>query len=98
MEFDLTIGYGAVAPENTAVGSPEGGWEHSGLGPDEAGYDRAMIQATADDLVFFTSLDDLRSRGFRCVAILSMNSADAPVNRSAFAHGDSSGLPGKLPP
>ena len=46
------------------------GWDHAGLDPGEAGYDTEMINATADDLIFFTSLEELKAAGYTCVAVL----------------------------
>ncbi len=47
------------------------GWDHLGKKPDEAGYDAEMMRATADDLIFFSSLEELQSAGYTCVAVLS---------------------------
>ena len=58
----LTLLYGAK-PDKT-------GWNHDGKQPNEAGYDEEMINATADDLIFFTSLQDLESQDYTCVAVL----------------------------
>ena len=55
--------YGAKPAKNT-------GWDHKGLQPDEAGYDDEMRQATADDLIFFSSLEELKRQGYVCVATL----------------------------
>ena len=57
-----TVLYGAK-PEKT-------GWDHQNLQPDEIGYDADMMQATADDLIFFSSLDELKTQGYTCVAVL----------------------------
>ena len=46
------------------------GWNHQNLQPDEIGYDTDMMQATADDLIFFSSLDELKEQGYTCVAVL----------------------------
>ncbi len=46
------------------------GWNHQGLDPDEAGYDLEMMQTTADNLIFFTSLEELKNNGYTCVAVL----------------------------
>lgn len=46
------------------------GWNHQGKQPDEDGYDAEMMQATADDLIFFSSLDELKEQGYTCVAVL----------------------------
>ena len=46
------------------------GWNHKGLNPEDAGYDTEMMQATADDLIFFSSLDELKQQGYTCVAVL----------------------------
>ena len=46
------------------------GWNHSGKSPHEAGYDTEMMEATTDDLIFFSSLDDLKNAGYTCVAVL----------------------------
>ena len=47
-----------------------GGWDHGDKDPGDAGYDDEMMRTTADDLVFFESLDKLRSQGLTCVAVL----------------------------
>ena len=60
--MELTLLYGAK-PDKT-------GWDHKGNQPNEAGYDEEMINATADDLIFFTSLQELESQGYTCVAVL----------------------------
>ena len=46
------------------------GWNHDGKQPNEDGYDTEMIKATADDLIFFSSLEELKSQGYACVAVL----------------------------
>ena len=46
------------------------GWDHQDKQPDEEGYDDEMRQATADDLIFFSSLEELRQEGYICVAVL----------------------------
>ena len=46
------------------------GWDHKGLGPAEEGYDEEMVNATADNLVFFGTLDELRAQGYVCCAVL----------------------------
>ena len=46
------------------------GWDHQGLNPDQAGYDLEMMQSTADDLIFFSSLDELTAQGYTCVGVL----------------------------
>ena len=46
------------------------GWDHGGKHPNEDGYDTEMMQATADDLIFFSSLEELKQRGYTCVAVL----------------------------
>ncbi len=58
-----TVLYGAKPDGN--------GWDHGGKQPNEEGYDTEMIEATADDLIFFSSLEELRSRGYTCVAVLA---------------------------
>lgn len=60
----IKVGYGAVAK------APKSGWDHNGKEPNEAGYDEAMINATADDLIFFSSLSELQEKGYRCVGVL----------------------------
>ncbi len=57
-----TVLYGAKPDGN--------GWDHGGKQPNEEGYDTEMIAATADDLIFFSSLEELRSQGYTCVAVL----------------------------
>ncbi len=54
--------YGAKPDQN--------GWDHHGLEPDQDGYDAEMMNATADDLIFFTSLKDLQNAGYVCTAVL----------------------------
>ena len=46
------------------------GWDHKGLNPQDAGYDAEMMNATADDLIFFSSLEELQAAGYVCVAVL----------------------------
>lgn len=46
------------------------GWNHQDLQPQDAGYDAEMMNATADDLIFFTSLEELKNAGYTCVALL----------------------------
>lgn len=46
------------------------GWDHHNLQPQDAGYDAEMMSATADDLIFFTSLEYLQEAGYTCVAVL----------------------------
>ena len=46
------------------------GWNHQGKEPQEDGYDDEMKQATADDLIFFSSLEELIDQGYQCVAVL----------------------------
>ena len=46
------------------------GWNHAGMDPGDVGYDDEMINATADDLIFFTSLEELKTAGYTCVAVL----------------------------
>ena len=48
----------------------QSGWDHAGLKPGEDGYDAEMMNATADDLLFFTSLEELQDAGYICVAVL----------------------------
>ena len=57
-----TVLYGAKPDGN--------GWNHGGKQPNEEGYDTEMIAATADDLIFFSSLETLESEGYTCVAVL----------------------------
>lgn len=59
---NATVLYGAK-PDKT-------GWNHQGKQPDGDGYDTEMMQATADDLIFFSSLDELKEQGYTCVAVL----------------------------
>ena len=59
---NTTVLYGAK-PDNT-------GWNHQNKQPDEDGYDTEMMQATADNLIFFSSLDELKEQGYTCVAVL----------------------------
>ena len=46
------------------------GWNHRGLEPQEDGYDTEMMETTADELIFFSSLEDLKDAGYVCVAVL----------------------------
>ncbi len=46
------------------------GWDHAEKQSNEAGYDTEMMQATADDLIFFSSLEELEKQGYTCVAVL----------------------------
>jgi len=49
------------------------GWNHYGLKPDEYGYDQEMKNAVVDDLIYFESLNALKSNGYIPVAILLEN-------------------------
>ena len=60
--FSVTYLYGAKPDKS--------GWNHGGLKPGDVGYDTEMKEATADDLIFFSSLDDLERQGYTCVAVL----------------------------
>ena len=46
------------------------GWTHGTKSPHEVGYDTEMMEATADNLIFFSSLDELERAGYICVAVL----------------------------
>ena len=46
------------------------GWNHQDCQPGEADYDTEMKESTADNLIFFSSLDELREKGYECVAVL----------------------------
>ncbi len=46
------------------------GWDHGGKESHEDGYDEEMMKATADDLVFFSYLEELEAAGYTCVAAL----------------------------
>lgn len=73
-----TVLYGAK-PDKT-------GWNHQSKQPDEDGYDAEMMQATADNLIFFSSLDELKEQEYTCVAVLL-------ESRRLFREGnDSTGL------
>jgi len=50
--------------------SDKTGWNHYGLKPDEDGYDQEMKNATADDLIYFESLEQLKNEGYIPVALL----------------------------
>ena len=54
--------YGAKPDKN--------GWDHGGKDPGESGYDKEMMQATADDLIFFSSLQELKEQDYICVGVL----------------------------
>ncbi len=60
--MELALLYGAK-PDKT-------GWNHEGKQPGDADYDKEMINATADDLIFFDSLEELETQGYICVAVL----------------------------
>ena len=76
--YRITVLYGAKPDKN--------GWNHNNRQPNEAGYDTEMMQATADDLIFFSSLDELKEQGYTCVAVLL-------ESRRLFREGnDSTGL------
>ena len=50
---------------------PDGsGWDHGDFKPDEEGYDREQREATPEDLIYFTSLEELKARGYTCVGAL----------------------------
>ncbi len=66
-ESVVSVGYQTVL----YGAKPDGnGWNHGGKQPNEEGYDTEMIAATADDLIFFSSLEKLESEGYTCVAVL----------------------------
>ncbi len=46
------------------------GWDHMGANPYEDDYDREMKAAVVDDLIYFESLDELKSNGYVPVALL----------------------------
>ena len=46
------------------------GWNHKGLKPDEEGYDDEMLDTKEEDLVYFTSLEELENQGYTCVGML----------------------------
>ena len=46
------------------------GWNHGDLEPQEDGYDTEMMETTADGLIFFSSLEELKNEGYVCVAVL----------------------------
>ena len=50
--------------------SDQSGWDHQEKATGEAGYDDEMMNATADDLIFFPSLEELKNAGYTCVAVL----------------------------
>ena len=84
-EPERTITYGSSTVLYGAKPDKKG-WNHQGKQPDEDGYDAEMMQATADDLIFFSSLDELKEQGYTCVAVLL-------ESRSLFREGnDSTGL------
>ena len=47
------------------------GWDHRGLMPGDEGYDAEMLMATADDLIFFPSLQELEGAGYTCVGVMA---------------------------
>mgnify|MGYP001228146982 CR=1 FL=1 len=61
-KMKLTLLYGAKPDKS--------GWDHGGKHPGDDGYDEEMINATADNLIFFTSLEELEDQGYTCVAVL----------------------------
>ncbi len=46
------------------------GWDHKEQKPDGADYDSEMIKATADDIEWYRSLEDMKADGKECVAVL----------------------------
>ena len=67
------VGYYVKNGENTVLfgaKADQTGWEHAGKEPNETGYDSEMMEATADDLIFFSSLKELQESGYTCVAVL----------------------------
>ena len=46
------------------------GWNHKDFEPQEDGYDKEMMETTADELIFFSSLEELKNEGYVCVAVL----------------------------
>lgn len=84
-EPERTITYGSSTVLYGAKPDKKG-WNHQGKQPDEDGYDAEMMQATADDLIFFSSLDELKEQEYTCVAVLL-------ESRRLFREGnDSTGL------
>ena len=67
--LDISVGYAVVAA-GSDKGSPESGWNHNGKAVDEEGYDDCMKVATADDLIFYKDLADIRRKGYKCVGVL----------------------------
>lgn len=64
------------------------GWNHQGKQPDEDGYDTEMMQATADDLIFFSSLEELKQESYVCVAVLTeIRGVKSSLSMSLFISG-----------
>ena len=72
--FEIEGAIGNYAQGNRRVlygAKPDGtGWNHHGLEPSEPGYDAEMMRCTADDLIFYSSLEALRADNKTCVAAL----------------------------
>lgn len=60
------------------------GWDHKGKQPNEDGYDTEMIKATADDLIFFSSLEELKNQGYTCVAVLGERRQVSDTAQTSF--------------
>ena len=60
------------------------GWDHKGLKPDEAGYDTEMMKSCADDLVWFSSLDELKAQGYVPVAVLFEQNGPTSVSNGGY--------------
>ena len=58
------------------------GWDHAGKQSNETGYDTEMMQATADDLIFFSSLEELEKQGYTCVAVLGERRRVSPSGQN----------------
>lgn len=68
---DYQNGWDAHGPKMLYGTTKDGnGWNHSGLKPDQSGYDTEMMQATPDDLVWYDSMEALKAAGAECVAVL----------------------------
>ena len=70
-----TILFGGLKDRTNAKGEVYKGWNHYDAAGNEYSieseeYDAEMEQATADDLVFFSSLSELEAKGYTCVAML----------------------------
>ncbi len=74
-EPDGTVSFNGILNGETrtclwAAKEDGAGWNHEDLSPDQDGYDAEMINATPDDLVYYSSLAALEGAGKTCVGVL----------------------------